>query len=1194
MSTVEFLTRLRDQEIEVWVEDERLRYSAAPGALSPELRAELVERKAAIIAFLRQAALAAGPSGPPLQPATRDGDLPLSFAQQRLWFLEQLEPNNTAYLIHAAVRLEGMLDRAALAASLAALVQRHEALRTTVTLSAGQPVQCIAATMELPLQLIDLSDLPAAVRERQFHRHMQVESQRAFDMALGPLVRVHLLRLAAQEHVLLLTLHHSVADGWSLGVLIREIATLYTAARTGAPLTLPPLPIQYADYAVWQRAALQGVLREQQLAYWREQLAGAPTTLELPTDHPRPPIQTYHGATQPLVLAPALVEQLVELSQQAGGTLFMTLLATFEVLLHRYSGQADLLIGSPIANRTHVATEGLIGCLINTLVLRGDLRGNPTFWELLGRVRADALGAYAHQDLPFELLVEALQPERDLSRHPLFQVMFVLHNTPRPTLQLPDLTLVPVDINTQSAAFDLTLNLEERAGALHGWLEYNTDLFESATIARMLGHYQALLVSIVANPRQPIAALEFLPAAERQQVLATWNATTRIFPGERDIPQLFEAQVAACPTATAVVATVETLSYGELNTRANQLAHQLRARGVGPETRVAVCLARSPMLLVALLGILKAGGVYVPLDPSYPRERLEFMLNDSQASVVLTSREISDRRLEIERVEQSPISDLKSQIIHLDADWPIISQQPTSNPPVVATPDNLAYAIYTSGSTGQPKGVLIPRRALANHCQALIERYTLQPEDRVLQLASISFDVAAEEIFPTLLSGGCLVLWPSAILGGPQDLVEFVERERLSVLNLPTPYWHAWVAELKRTALIWPAALRLVIVGSDTTLADRLIDWRRLVGDRGRWINAYGPTEATITATLYEPDAERTRCSSATAVPIGRPIANVQVYLLDAGLRPVPIGVPGEIHIGGAGMARGYLNLPALTAERFTPDPFSGIPGARLYKTGDLARFLPEGIIEYLGRTDHQCKVRGFRIELGEIEAVLAQHPQVREVVVLVSEDVPGDKRLVAYIASSQLSVVSGPLQPTTDNGQRTTDNGQLTIELRAFLRDKLPAYMIPSVFVALEMLPRTPTGKVDRRALPMSAQLRSEAQAAYVAPRTELERGIAQVWQEALQIERCGVDDNFFDLGGHSLLLVQVHSRLRETLGAELALIELFEHPSISTLAKHIRQQHQGQRSTQPEAGRFEQARAGKSRLQQRLSQRQRAEDEG
>ncbi|MFZ5917840.1 MAG: amino acid adenylation domain-containing protein, partial [Chloroflexota bacterium] len=1053
---------------------------------------------------------------PPITPLPRDEvtglpvEAPLSFAQQRLWFLDQLEPGSPMYNIPDAVRVNGTLDVLALAHSLNEIVRRHEVLRTTFRTQDGRPAQVVAPEVHLALPLTDLGHLPAEEREAEALRLAQEEAQRPFDLARGPLLRARLLRLEQQDHFVLLTMHHIVSDGWSMGVLIRELSELYPAFLAGQPSSLLPLPLQYVDFAHWQRGWLQGEALEAQLDYWRQQLAGSPPLLELPTDRPRPAMQTYRGDYRTFVLSPELSQAIKELGRQEGATLFMTLLAAFQTLLYRYSGQEDISVGTPIANRNRAEVEGLIGFFVNTLVIRGDLSGGPSFRELLGRLREAALGAYAHQDLPFEMVVDALQPQRELSHNPLFQVMFVLQNAMRQAFELPGLTLSPVEVDTGVATFDLTLAMEETPEGLSGAVEYNTDLFDRATIERLVGHFCTLLEAIVAQPDSRVCEVPLLTGWERQQLLE-WNASRVEYPQQWCMHHVFELQAARTPEAVAVVRPAfdgvyrEVLSYGELDRRANQLAHYLQKLGVGPGTLVGISLERSLEMLVGLLGVLKAGGAYLPLDPAYPPERLAFMVEDSAAKVVLTQAHLKER---IDGLAEGQTKPSVSRLtVCLDSDWPSIAQEPEVKPGDSATPDHLAYVIYTSGSTGRPKGVMVAHRSVVNHNLAVMGLFELFSQDRVLQFSTVNFDAAVEEIFPIWAVGGAVVLRPAGALIGGQELLELVESERITVLDLPTAYWHEWVYEMSLLGEPLPESLRLMVVGGDKVSAERLVAWQSIAGaDRVTWLNTYGPTEGTIIATAYRVPLG-VRWDGSREVPIGRPIANVQVHVLDGNLQPAPVGVPGELHIGGQAVAVGYLNRPELTAERFIADPFGGEAAGRLYKTGDLCRYRRDGHIEFLGRVDHQVKVRGFRIELGEIEAALSQHPALRDAVVVARDDSASGKQLTAYVVAQD--------SPTGAKGEPILESSVLVSELRGYLSERLPEYMLPSAYVVMEALPRMPGGKVDRRVLPAPDETRPELEAAYEAPRTAAEETLAGIWAAVLGVEQVGVHDSFFELGG-------------------------------------------------------------------------------
>ncbi len=1428
---------------------------------------------------------------------------PVSFAQRRLWFLDQLQPDSPFYNIAAAVQLEGTLHVAALERSLQTIVDRHEALRTTFARIDWQPMQIVHPTLKLHVELIDLTLHPAEQRDQLAQELAIAEARQPFSLSKGPLIRAKLLRLGELRHILLLTMHHIVSDGWSISIFVHELAALYNAFLHDQPSPLPDLPIQYADFTIWQQQQLQGEVLERQLAYWRSQLAGISPTLNLPTDRPHPAVQTFHGAQHALRLDPALTAALKALSQQENVTLFMTLLAAFQVLLHRYSNQDDIAIGSPTANRNTPSTEPLIGFFVNMLVLRSNLAGNPSFRELLAQVREVAIGAYAHQDLPFERLVDELQPERDLSRNPLFQVMFALQNIAMPALELPGLTLNALPVDSGTAQFELTLNLEERDGVLSGWFEYNSDLFDATSIAQMSAQFQTLLAGIVADPSQRIWALPLLPVAERQQLLAEWNATTTPYPQEQTIHEQIAAQAARSPAAIALIFEQQRLSYQELDQRSNQLAHYLQRHGVGPDVLVGIALPRSLELMVALLAILKAGGAYLPLDPSYPAERLAFMLQDAGVRVLIASD------------PDQPLAG-EYQLIHLLHDWPVIAQEARTAPESAVTSSNLAYVIYTSGSTGTPKGVMIEHRQVINFFTGMDARLGRDTPGVWLATTSISFDISVLELFWTLARGYTVVIQHEqadnlfssaddpAVSTQPIDFSLFyfasddqqtsaAERYRLLfdgatfadehgfaavwsperhfhafgglypnpsvtsaalaartrnvqiragsvVLPLHNPIrvaeewalvdnfsqgrvgisfasgWHAddfvfapehyrerkevmlqgietvrrlwrgealtvpggagnpvdvrilprpiqpelpvWITaagnpETFRSAGAIGANLLTHLLGQNITeLAEKITAYReawqahghpgrghvtlmlhtfveqdidfvrdkvrqpftnylrssvdlmrnlarslgqdlqqisdtdlnslldhaferyfatsglfgtpqsclalvnqlkgigvdeiaclidfgvevdavlsslesldqlrqlsnrkqvatdfslagqirqhavthlqctpslaRMLAADAKTLNAladlevlllggealpatlaqqlrtqlpaqihnmYGPTETTIWSATHPVDGV-----TGSTVSIGTPIANTTIYILDQQLQPTPIGVPGELYIGGAGVARGYLKRPDLSAARFVPDPFvqaSTAPNGaakhsgRLYKTGDLARWRSDGTLEFLGRVDHQVKLGGHRIEPGEIEAVLLQHSAVREAVVMVRTDPGSAPRLLAYVV---------PAQPSAAGEHATAS---LAAELRQFLRERLPDYMVPAAFISLAALPLTPNGKLNRRALPAPNDQPQTTESSYVAPQSELERSIADVWQEVLQLQRVGVNDNFFEVGGNSLLVVQVHSKLSARLGRELAMADLFRHPTINALAQFLSGSAESQQSQQ------------------------------
>jgi amino acid adenylation domain-containing protein len=1060
---------------------------------------------------------------PPLVRMSCDNNLPLSFAQERLWFLEQWEPGGAVYNICRGNRLKGELNVGALERAVNELVSRHEILRTKFPVLDVLPVQSITPSVVVILPVVDLQELPEAERERKARNLGSQEARRAFDLAHGLMLRATLVRLQRQEHILLLTTHQIVSDGWSMQILFRELWAFYEAFCAGESLLLPHLPVRYVDYSIWQREWLKGRELESQLVYWRRQLRGPVPLLELPTDHPRPAVQTFQGARLSVVISEALTTALRELSRQEGVTLFMTLVAAFKTLLGRYAGQEDVVLGFPITNRNRPDIESVVGFFVNTLVLRTDLAGNPSFRDLLGRVRKVCLEAFAHQDLPFEKLVEELRPERDMTRNPLFQVMFVFQIPESSEVSLQGLRSQPMQVDVGTSKFDLTLSLAEREKKLTGFIEYSTDLFDRSTIERMMGHFQMLLEGIVANPDQPMSTFPFLTETERHQLLVEWNDTATEYPKDSCIHELFEAQAGRTPEAIAVEFDGKQLTYQELNQQANRLARYLKILGVGPKTLVGICVARSLEMVVGVLGILKAGGAFVPLDPAFPRERLAFMLEDAQVSVLLTQAKLAeDRGWSSENGDpSSSILDPRLQVVFVDRDWRLIAQKRDNNPKSGIESHNLAYVIYTSGSTGKPKGVQVSHRSVLNCLHSVRQHVELTENDVFLAVTTISFDIAALELFLPLITGAKLVLADrDEVQDGRLLLVKLAECAATAMQATPS----GWKLLLDAG---WRSRRNFKILCGGETLSRNLAD-QLLEGGASLW-NLYGPTETTIWSTIVKIERD------GRPVLIGRPIANTQIYILDSCLQPVPVGVHGELYIGGDGLARGYLNRPELTAETFVANPFSSQLGARLYRTGDRARYRADGNIEFLGRVDEQVKIRGHRIELGEIETVLNQHPAVHDsVVVARARDSSGEKELVGYIVPKQDSVASAS-------------------DLRSLLRQKLPDYMIPSAFVFLNALPLTPNGKVDGSKLPAPDDSRPSLEQVFVAPRSEIEELVAQVWREVLKAEKVGMYDNFFDLGGHSLLATRAVARLRSNFNIDLALRKLFELPTVAGLAEHI-----------------------------------------
>jgi amino acid adenylation domain-containing protein len=1112
MNTIEFVNHLRRLDINLFLEGKRLRCNAPEGTLTPDLKSEISSRKAEIISFLHQVNNQTNASAIAPISRTENNTFPLSFAQQRLWFLNQLQPNSAFYNIPLNLHFSGQLNIAALESSLQLLISRHEILRTNFIAVDGEPVQAIAATRDFTLPIVDLRPLSASERELEYEKLASVAAMYVFNLAQEPLLRAQLVQLTPTENVLLLTVHHIIFDGWSVNIFVQELTTVYSALVEHHAPNLPEIHLQYVDFAVWQQQWLQGEVLQSQLAYWQQKLAGMPALLELPADRPRRAVQSFCGETQVFTLEQDISEALVSLSQQQGVTLFMLLLTAFKVLLYRYTNQSDIVVGTPVANRQHSQIQGMIGFFVNNLVLRADLSDNPTFLQLLKQVREVVLEAYEHQNVPFEKLVEALHPERNLSYTPLFQIYFVLEHEPRSTVTLKDVTINTSEPGAnQTAKFDLSLSLQKTEQDLTGAFEYSTDLFDATTIARMIEHWQILLAGIVANPEQRLSDLPILTAIEQHKLLVEWNQTQQDYPQNLCIYQLFEAQVEQTPDAVAVIFKDEQLTYRELNAKANQLAHHLQTLGVKPETLVGICVERSLEMIVGLLGILKAGGAYVPIDPAYPSERIAHMLFDSRLPVLLTQQKLV-----------ASLPEHQARVVCLDADWEEISVMPELPLITGVTPENLAYVIYTSGSTGKPKGVLIAHRGLCNLATAQIKLFDVQNNSCVLQFASLSFDVSVGEIVMALCAGATLCLGTRDELQPGQPLLKLLQKQKITHMGM-TP---SALAALPTQEL---PALETIIAWGEPCPPNLVAQW----ASGRRFFNGYGPTESTVIATVFQ------GFEGMDVLPIGRPIDNTLLYILDRYLQPVPIGVPGELHIASVGLARGYLNCPDLTEEKFIPNPFSIEPGEYLYKTGDKARYLPDGNIEFLGRIDNQVKIRGFRIELGEVEAALASHPAIRETVVVAREDTPGNKRLVAYVVPKGEAVQETVL-PTIN-------------ELRSFLKTKLPDYMVPGAFVFLETMPLTPNGKIDRRALPAPDSSLRELENNFVAPSTPTEETLAAIWAEVLGLQQVGIHDNFFELGGHSLLATSVISRIQEAFKIELPLRHLFEAPTIASLSQVI-----------------------------------------
>jgi amino acid adenylation domain-containing protein len=1120
-STNELLVYLRGLDIQLWVDQGRLRFNAPQDVMTAELKAEIASHKAEIIKLLNQVS----PASTPIPIISRQQNLELSFTQRRLWFLYQLDRNVAAYQLRYNLQLTGVIHVDILERSLTEIVSRHEILRTNFVEIEGNPFQIIHPPQPVKLSLIDLQEFASAERETELHRLANQEAQTPFDLENDALVRVTLLRLAPQEHILLITLHHIIADAWSIGLFLRELTSLYKSFVEAKPAILPDLSIQYADFAQWQNQQLTKDTLVNQIAYWEKQLAGIPPVLELPTDRPRPPVQTFNGGAEFFEISADLSDRLKNLSQKYGVTMFMTIITSFSILLSRYTGTEDVVIGIPIANRMRVEFESLMGCFVNSLVLRSQLHGNPTFLELLQQVRQTALNAYANQDLPFEQLVEALQPERSLSHSPLFQVMVAWENVQMEALDLPNLKIEPFKTDHFTARADLNVEIMETDRGLQGLFEYNSDLFDAETIKRMIRHFQNLLEAIASNPEQNVYNLPLLTKLEFQQILIDWNDTAVNYPEDICLNELVEAQVERTPDAIAVTYEDQKLTYQELNQKANQLARHLQKLGIKPDRPVGICVERSLEMVIGLLAILKADGAYVPIDPTYPKDRLAFMFTDSQVSVLLTQQKL------LAQLPEHP-----AQTFCLDSEWGILADNSDRNLPRLSSADNLCYIIYTSGSTGKPKGAMNTHRGVVNRLLWMQSTYQIGTSDCVLQKTPFSFDVSVWEFFWTLSTGAKLVVAKPEGHKDTNYLKQLIIQAGITTLHFVPSMLQVFLEA--ESDLSKCSSLKRVICSGEALP----IDLQRRFFERldCELHNLYGPTEAAIDVSYWQCQSD----SHLSAVPIGKPVANTQLYVLDKYLQPVPVGVAGELHIGGIQVGSGYLNRPDLTAEKFICNPFSSDPEARLYKTGDRVRYLADGAIEYLGRIDFQVKLRGFRIELGEIEAVLQQQSYIREAVVLLHEKNLDDKYLVAYIVPAQVDVD--------------------ILELRRVLRDQLPEHMVPALFIKLEAFPLTPNGKVDRRSLPALISFQPQSETILEDTRTPIEDLLANIWSNVLGIESVSIHDNFFAMGGHSLKAMQVMARIRDSFSIDLPLQTLFREPTIAGLSREIESTYQNQQGYQ------------------------------
>ena len=1135
MTTIQFLSRLQSLNIRIWLEGENLRIRALPAVLTAPVKAELSERKPEIVKLLRQLQKG-GQEQPVIVRAPRTARIPLTFAQQRLWFLDQFQPGAVAYNICDVFEIRHAINLAAFQQTLNEVARRHEILRTHFPAVEGIPIQRIALPCEVPLATVDLTGLPEEERTIEVRARASEEARRPFDLARGPLWRVALIRLEPARFLSLVSLHHIICDDWSMKLLDRDLESLYAAYCAGRTSPLPELPIQWADFAVWQHQWLRGAVLDSHVEYWTRQLAGELPTLDLPKDHPRREVPS--GGHGRFTFTPSLSSALIKLSESERVTLFMTLLAGYAALLCRYTGQNDIVIGSPVSDRSRVETESLIGFFLNTLPLRISVAENATFQELIHQVKEVCLGAYTYQAVPYEELMQHLDVERDSSGTPVFQTMLALLNTPpvqssskplarQPPDWLPELECVEGDSGAYrseegngATKFDLSLTLVENGSGIRGKTEYNRDVFDEQTIVQLIERWQRLLGSAVANPRQRIFELELMTGQQRDVLLRDWSRGLKLPADTACLHEFPERQARLRPSAIAVESDGGCLSYGDLNARANRLARLLRAHGSATESRIGVFVERSLHMLVAVLGVLKSGAAYVPLDPAHPGNRLESIIEDAGIDFVVTVESMAAR-----------LQSNSLRTVCLDRDADEIAVQDGHDPCNVVSPDNLACVLYTSGSTGRPKGVLLTHRAVINFIEGATRDCAIDSTDRVLQFASIAFDASLEEFFLAFSTGATLVLRPERMLDSTAGFSAYCARLRLTVLVLPTAYWHEVVAILHENPP--PACVRCVVIGGERALPEKLARWQQYIGGRIALFNAYGPTEGSIAVTRYKAPESPRGFSADKEVAIGRPVANCTVYLLDRRMELVPPGVLGELYLGGAAVARGYLGQPALTAERFVADPFSDTPAARLYRTGDLARFLPDGALQYGGRVDDQVKIRGYRVEPREIEAALQEHAAVNDVVVSTWETEPGDRRLVAYVVAHE--------------GQ-----GLNAADLRAFLKPKLPSYLIPAAFVFVPVFPLNVNGKVNHRALPPPHSGRADRLPGEEDERvlTATEKQLVAIWKTVLKLEHIGVDEDFFALGGHSLLATQIVSRANDALQIDLPLRRLFDFPTIAELA--------------------------------------------
>ncbi|MBN2442196.1 MAG: amino acid adenylation domain-containing protein [Spirochaetales bacterium] len=1129
----DFISSLNNRDIKLWVEEDKLKFIAPKGIMTPEIKQEILNKKEAIIAFLKEHSSKINLLPPEVHPVSRDKEIPLSFNQQRVWFISQMDPNNAAYNNPVAVRIKGNPESYIIKEALKRMLLRHEILRTSFSIHNRKPVQVINNEMDLFFQEKKFEGVSA---EKDLFEEINREIKTPFNLKNGPLFKSYLYQLGPNEYIFVLLIHHIISDGWSLGIFVKEFFILYEALTKNQTPVLPELKIQYADFAHWQRNWLKEDVLKEKIRYWKEKLKGELPVCDMPFDKSRPAVQTYNGRNYKWQISFKLTEKLNQLSQNADVTLFMVLLTAFNILIYRYTGVDDICLGIPVANRVRPELENLLGFFANTIVMRSDMSGDPVFIQLLKKIKQNTIEAYTHQDAPFEKLVEELKPERDLSRSPIYQIMFALQNITVPQLQQKDFSMEMLNLDNGTTQNDLSVYIEETENGLDGISVYNSDLFFHDSIVSLMEHFTRLLEGIVEDPEKQISEYDILTEKTKQS-FSLWNNTRTDFPGPSTLSELFEYAAARNPDNIAIIYKKKEITYGELNEKAQKIANFIRSKSDSTVNYIGLCMDRTDLLLTGLLGIIKSGNAYVPLDPFFPIDRLSYIIQDTDAPVIITEEKYRDF---------VPAND--RHVIYLDTDWEMINRQEQIPYNAVRSSNDCAYVIHTSGSTGKPKGVMIPHYCVVNFLKSMEKKLGFLKQDRLLAVTTLSFDISILEIMLPLTTGGTIILADNEDVLDGRRLANLLREKNATFMQATPGTWRVLIGSG------WKGMDNLTMLCGGEALPDGLA--KELINMGARLFNMYGPTETTIwsSMTLIKADEK---------ITIGTPVDNTQFYILDTHQKMVPVGVTGELYIGGYGVGKGYLNRPELTKEVFIPDPFSGNTGSRLYRTGDMVRWLPDGKVEYIGRIDNQVKVRGYRIELGEIESVLGEYPGILELVVIVREDIHQDKRIVAYLVAKEEPV---PAETLTN-----------------YCSKKLPGYMIPSVFIWLETMPFTPNGKIDRKSLPAPSTNRPELNTTFIVPKTEMEKQIAGIWQDALKIDSVGINDNFFNLGGHSLLLAEVHIRIQEILNREFSMIELFQYPTISSFVNYLNNNQDEDNSEQQ----IERMKTGKNRLRQQLNRR-------